>query len=98
MGMDRSEKRQQKDIHKHVDYDTMKLRKQAGKLRRGLKKTKGNGGKPVTEENWEQVVEQRKARGRPSLNKLVEELRAPSEDAFVPSSEIDRNAAIVIFV
>src|SRR5207244_6211299 len=98
MGKDRSEKRHQKDIQKHVDYQTMKLRKQAGKLRRSLKKTKGGGGKPVTEENWEQVVGQRKTRGRPSRDELVHELRDPSEETPAQSSDVDKNAAIVIFV
>ena len=96
--MDRSEKRHQKDIQKHVDYQTMKLRKQAGKLRRSLKKTKGGGGKPVTEENWEQVVGQRKTRGRPSRDELVHELRDSSDETPAQSSDVDKNAAIVIFV
>jgi ribosome biogenesis GTPase / thiamine phosphate phosphatase len=96
--MDRSEKRHRKDIQKHVDYETMKLRKQAGKLRRSLKKTKGSGGKPVTEENWEQVVEKRKTRGRPSRNELVDELRASTGETPAQSSDVDKNVAIVIFV
>jgi ribosome biogenesis GTPase / thiamine phosphate phosphatase len=92
--MDRFEKRRRNDIKKHLDYETMKLRKRTGNLRRSMKKrSKGNAAKPVTEENWEEVADKGSLkRRRPSLDP-----QSPASDLRSPTSD-SRTPAIVISV
>lgn len=75
---DREAKKLKKHFEKHLPYDEMKARKQAGKIRKAiLKKGKGETREQrVTEENWENLLDEhgRSRRRRPSLEKLVSEL------------------------
>src|SRR4029078_11293623 len=75
--MDRIEKRHQKDLEKRVDYEEMKLRKRAGSLRRSLRKGKPPREQRVTEDNWEELFDQKtsKAERTPSLEAIVSDLR-----------------------
>ena len=95
--MDRSQKRHQKDLEKHRPYDEMKARKQAGKIRRAMKKGKGErGASRVTEDNWEALLEQHgPSQRRPSLEEIAAGLRESSQE-FV-DADFDA-AAIVISV
>ena len=72
--MDRSTKRHLKDLAKHVPYEEMKARKQAGKARRALR-SKGKGDvreKRVTEDNWEDLLDQHgRSRKRPSIEEML---------------------------
>jgi len=97
--MDRSSKRHLMDIAKHVPYDEMKARKQAGKARRALRKGKGEVREQrVTEDNWEELLDQHgRSLRRPSIDELVAKIR---EDA-PPAQEIEadaEHAAIVMSV
>jgi ribosome biogenesis GTPase len=87
--MDRQSKRQLKDLAKQLPHEETKERKQAGKVRRALRKGKGETREQrVTEENWENLLDQhgRSRRRRPSLEKLVSELHHEqptyTDDAF----------------
>ena len=98
--MDRSSKRHQKDIAKHVPYEEMKARKQAGKARRALRKGKGEVREQrVTEDNWEELLDQHgRSRKRPSIDELVAQARAETaadEEAIDVAAE---NAGIVMSV
>ncbi|HUP61686.1 MAG TPA: ribosome small subunit-dependent GTPase A [Thermoanaerobaculia bacterium] len=75
--MDRSTKRHLKDIARHVPYEEMKARKQAGKARRALRKGKGEvRERRITEDNWEALLDQHgTSKRRPSIEELVEVLR-----------------------
>jgi ribosome biogenesis GTPase len=80
--MDRQEKRYRKDIEKHLDYETMKVRKRAGNLRRNLKKkSKGNARKPLTEENWEESADE--ARRRRTVEDRRPRLSSKETDAAI---------------
>ena len=96
--MDRSSKRHLMDMAKHVPYEEMKARKQAGKARRALRKGKGEVREQrVTEDNWETLLDQHgHARRRPSIDDLVEQIRgeAPPRDADLDAE----NAGIVMSV
>lgn len=98
--MDRFQKRYQKDLEKHLPYDEMKSRKQAGKIRRGMRKGKGEArDQRVTEDNWEDLLDQHgQSRRRPSLNEIAETLaKAQSVDDELTDADFD-GAAIVISV
>jgi ribosome biogenesis GTPase len=97
--MDRSTKRHLMDIAKHVPYDEMKARKQAGKARRALRKGKGEVREGrITEDNWEELLDQHgHAKKRPSIDDLIAQVRAdaPREEEAEAASE---NAGIVMSV
>ena len=96
--MDRLSKRQlkrhQMDLAKHVHPEEMKLRKQAGKLRRSLRKGKAEvRDKRVTEDNWEGLLDQHgKARKRPSIEDLVVHLA----HEVMPAAEADHAGAGIV--
>ena len=101
--MDRQTKRQQNDLKKQLDYDEKKLRKQAGNVRRGLKKGKGGGrGPAVTSDNWEAMVDSdvaRRKQKRPALGAIVDDLRTRAgADDELPAIDDSPDAAIVIAV
>jgi ribosome biogenesis GTPase len=58
-------KRYQKDLATKQTYEEMKSRKAATKLRRALKGKGGARKKNITEENWDEIQEERKALTRP---------------------------------
>ena len=97
--MDREEKKLKKHFEKHLAYDEMKARKQAGKLRKNFKKDKGDAGaQRITEDNWEGLLDQHgHARKRPSITELLERL-----DDHVTAVDVDESeraaAAIVMSV
>ena len=96
---DRETKKLKKHLEKHRPYDETKARKKAGKLRRDFKKDKGDAGaQRVTEDNWEQLLDQHgRARKRPSLSELMERL----DDAVIAHEADDAEhaaAAIVMSV
>jgi ribosome biogenesis GTPase len=68
--MDRLTKRRLKDIATHLSHEELKLRKQAANLRRSIKKSHSGGrGKPLREDNWEEVLDEVKTKrtsSRPS--------------------------------
>jgi len=97
--MDREAKKLKKHFDKHRDYVEMKARKQAGKLRKNIKKDKGDAGaQRITEDNWESLLDQHgHARKRPSITELMERL-----DDHVTAADVDESeraaAAIVMSV
>ena len=97
--MDREAKKLKKHFEKHLAYDEMKARKQAGKLRKNYKKDKGDAGaQRITEDNWESLLDQHgHARKRPSITELMERL-----DDHVKAVDVDESeraaAAIVMSV
>jgi ribosome biogenesis GTPase len=97
--MDRLTKRHLKDIAKHVPYEEMKARKQAGKARRALRKGKGEVREQrVTEDNWEELLDQHgHARKRPSIDDLVAQARADVPREEESDAPIE-NAGIVMSV
>ena len=74
--MDRESKKLKKHFEKHLQYDEMKARKQAGKLRRMVRKDKGDAGaRRITEDNWEALIDLHgRAPRRPTLSELIERL------------------------
>lgn len=98
--MDRSTKRHLKDIEKHLPYDEMKARKQAGKIRRAMRKGKGEAPREnrVTEDNWEELLDQHgHAKKGASVDELAAELQQQGND-FDASDADYAAAAIVISV
>ena len=98
--MDRKERRYQKDIEKHLDYDEMKLRKKARSLRKSAQTRRAPAGGAITEDNWEERHDRSNAaRKRPSLESLIEELRSQTPQ-LETTREVggDGPAAIVISV
>lgn len=95
--MDRQTKKLKKHFEKHRRYEEMKEKKKAGKLRRAFRKEKGETRERVTEDNWENLLDQHGRRRRPLLSELVA-AGAPgeSEDTAVPADRAD--AAIVMSV
>lgn len=97
--MDREAKKLKKFFEKHLAYKEMKARKQAGKLRKNLRKDKGAAGaQRITEDNWESLLDQHgRARKRPSITELMERL-----DDHVTAVDVDESerasAAIVMSV
>src|SRR5438552_17695275 len=88
----------------------MKMRKQAGNLRRSLKKKKGGGGaeRLLTEENWEsrvdeEVEREKRKKGQPSFDAVVDELRRREEgggsgESLQPAEGMEGDSGIVIAV
>jgi ribosome biogenesis GTPase len=75
-----------KHFEKHVPYEEMKARKQAGKARRALRKGDKDEVRErrITEDNWEELLDQHgRARKRPSIDELVAQARVdtPAEAA-----------------
>lgn len=97
--MDRLEKCHRKDIEKHRPYDEMKARKQAGKIRRAMKKGKGEArAGRVTEDNWEELLDQHgQSRRRPSLEEIAAGLQ-PQQTLDDVVETGSGEAAIVISV
>lgn len=98
---DRETKKLKKHFEKHLAYDELKARKQAGKLRKALlKKGKGETREQrVTEENWEALLDEhgRSRKRRPSLEKLVSELHH-DEPTYTDDAFDFANAGIVMNV
>jgi ribosome biogenesis GTPase / thiamine phosphate phosphatase len=96
--MDRLSKRQRKryamDLKTHVSPEEMKARKQAGKARRALRKGKGEVREHrVTEDNWEELLDQH---GR-ARRRMQAELDLASH-AELPVAEETADAGIVMSV
>jgi ribosome biogenesis GTPase len=97
--MDREAKKLKKFFEKHLAYEEMKARKQAGKLRKQFRKDKGDqGAQRITEDNWESLLDQHgQARKRPSITELMARL-----DDHVTAVDVDESeratAAIVMSV
>jgi ribosome biogenesis GTPase len=92
---ERSLRRMQGDLSHDVDYATMKSRKEAGKLRRAFNKEKGNE-RPVqvTEENWEQLLDQHgRSRKRSKLTDVIAQLEPAAGDT---ASAADESAAAIV--
>ncbi|MGZ7080284.1 MAG: ribosome small subunit-dependent GTPase A [Thermoanaerobaculia bacterium] len=98
--MDRIEKRHKKDLEKRVDYEEMKLRKRAGSVRRSLRKGKAPREQRVTEDNWEELFDQKssKAERAPSLEAIVSDLRRGGTHQTETYGGAQEGAAIVINV
>ncbi|HVR39850.1 MAG TPA: ribosome small subunit-dependent GTPase A [Thermoanaerobaculia bacterium] len=88
------------DVAKHQSYDEMKLRKQAGKVRKALRKGKGETREQrVTEDNWESLLDQHgHAKRRASLEEITLELRNAQQSSEAETGIDDADAAIVISV
>jgi ribosome biogenesis GTPase len=96
---ERSLRRMQADLKHLGDYATTKARKEAGKLRRGFNKDKGRErGGQVTEENWEQLLDQHgRTKRRSKLTQIIAQLE-PTADAAQPGDVDESTAAIVMSV
>ncbi|MEA2491987.1 MAG: ribosome biosis GTPase / thiamine phosphate phosphatase [Acidobacteriota bacterium] len=94
--MDRPTKRQMKDLAKATPQEQVKERKQAGKVRRALRKGKGETREQrVTEENWENLLDLHgRSRRRPSLEKLVSDLH--HEQATYTDDPLDFASAGIV--
>jgi ribosome biogenesis GTPase len=102
--MNRQQKRQQKDIEKHLGNEELKLRKQARNIRKASTTPTRAARGDVDESNWEEVMDEaalarvRARAQRRSLGDLVGELRA---ETATGDDEVDdaafRNAEIVAF-
>ncbi|HET7433105.1 MAG TPA: ribosome small subunit-dependent GTPase A [Thermoanaerobaculia bacterium] len=98
--MDRNTKRHLKDIDKHVPYDEMKVRKQAGKIRRAMRKGKGEVPRDnrVTEDNWETLLDLHgQTPKRASIADIAASLQPDTADVQVSDADY-ATAPIVISV
>lgn len=97
--MDREAKKLKKHFEKHLAYEEMKARKQAGKVRRVLKKDKGDAGaQRITEDNWEALIDQHgRSAKRPKLSELLDAF-APDAVAEVVEEGDYADAAIIMSV
>ncbi|MBV8519947.1 MAG: ribosome small subunit-dependent GTPase A [Acidobacteria bacterium] len=96
--MDRTTKRHLKDIEKHVPYDEMKSRKQAGKLRRALRgKEKGEVRESrITEDNWEELLDKHgPSRKRPSIETMLAHLQE-TQSQEVETDDADWDEAGIV--
>lgn len=93
--MDRETKKLKKMFEEHRQYGEMKARKQAGKLRRLVKKDKGDAGaQRITEDNWETLLDQHgRARRRPTLSEIIEHL---GQDATLAAEEMEQEGAAIV--
>jgi ribosome biogenesis GTPase len=93
--MDRETKKLKKHFEKHLQYEEMKARKQAGKLRRMVKKDKGDAGaQRITEDNWETLLDQHgRARRRPTISEVIEHL---GQDAAIAAEEVAQERAGIV--
>jgi ribosome biogenesis GTPase len=98
--MDRESRKLRKHIEKHLPYDEMKSRKQAGKLRKSLRKGKGEVREQrVTEDNWEDLLDQHgHSRKRPSLTDMLAHLASGREEDAVETESDAADAGIVMSV
>jgi len=96
--MDRESKKLKKHFEKHLEYDEMKARKRAGKLRRAFRKDKGEvRDHRITEDNWEELLDQHgHARKRPTISELISQATVEHAEAFAEGDE--ENAGIVMSV
>ena len=94
--MDRESKKLKKHFEKHLQYDEMKARKRAGKLRKDIKKDKGDAGaQRITEDNWEALLDQHgHSRKRPSITELME--RLDDHVTAVDADESERETAAIV--
>lgn len=97
--MDRQQKRYLKDVARRLSPEEMKSRKQAGKLRRSMRKGKGEAREQrVTEDNWEALLDQHgRSHRRPSLAELVVGLHETQAEVEFDEGDFE-NAAIVFSV
>ncbi len=99
---DRTTRQHQRDIEEKVSDTNRKARKAAGKVRRSFVRGKGReGGGPVTEDNWESLLDEhgRSMRRRPLLSEIIEQLGEQRDDAAAASESADEaRAAIVMSV
>jgi ribosome biogenesis GTPase / thiamine phosphate phosphatase len=95
--MDRESRKLKKSIEKHLQYDEMKSKKRAGKIRGAFRKDKGNArDQRVTEDNWEALLDEHgRSRRRPLISELVLELEA--EEAVVVPEEGELEGAAIVF-
>jgi ribosome biogenesis GTPase len=93
--MDRLTKKLKKHFEKHRQYEEMKERKRAGKIRRAFRKEKAEPRERVTEDNWEQLLDQH-GRRRPLLSELMGAQSVPLQE-FQPGDE-PGDAGIVMSV
>jgi ribosome biogenesis GTPase len=89
----------QADLKHLGEYATQKARKDAGKLRRGFNKEKGRErAGPVTEENWEALLDQHgRTRKRSKLTQIIAQLE-PSPQTTSGGDVDPGSAAIVMSV
>lgn len=97
--MDREAKKLKKHFEKRLAYDEMKARKKAGKLRRAFRKDKGDvRSHRVTEDNWEELLDQHgRARKRPTLEDLLEHMAHAGEPAEQPADEGEGAGSGIVF-
>jgi hypothetical protein len=94
---ERSLRRMQGDLAHRADYATQKARKEAGKLRRGFNKEKGRErAGPVTEENWEALLDQHgRMPKRSKLTQIISQLE-PQSGAGNPAGDLDPGKAAIV--
>jgi ribosome biogenesis GTPase len=88
----------QRDLAEHrADDATQKARKEAGKLRRAFNKEKGGErGGPVTEENWEALLDQHgPTRKRSKLTQIIAQLE-PQFGPGDPAVDVDPSSAAIV--
>jgi len=80
-----------------VDYATQKARKDAGKLRRAFNKDKGGDrGGAVTEENWEELLDEHgPARKRSKLTEIIAQLE-PEGGTAKPAADVDLSSGAIV--
>jgi ribosome biogenesis GTPase len=95
--MDRERKKLKKFFEEKQSHEAMKEKKRAGKLRKALRKEKGETRTRVTEDNWETLLDQHGRRKRPSLSELIA-ATTPDESSPESSEGEEGTAAIVMSV
>src|SRR5437763_15045251 len=93
---DRSLRRMEADLKHNLDKP-QKARKEAGKLRRGFNKEKGRErAGPVTEENWEHLLDQYgRTPRRAKLTQVIAQLE-PESGAAHPAGDVDPSSAAIV--
>ena len=97
--MDHKEKRHKMDLAKQVRYDEKKTRKEAGKLRRALRGKGEVREQRVTEDNWENLLDQHgQHRRRPLLSEIAKQTRAAQDSIPIVSDTEFGDSAILMSV
>src|SRR5436305_541994 len=89
---ERQNKRQLKDLAHQKTYADIKARKEAAKLRRAAKGKEGARRKDVTEENWEDIHDARRASG----SRTIGEQRAAELGTTPVVDDVDSSRAPIV--
>ena len=97
--MDHETKKLKKHFEKHLQYDEMKAKKRAGKIRQSFRKDKGVVREQrVTEDNWEELLDQHgHSVKRPSIGDVLAQIVQHDEAASLAAEEGEAEGAGIVF-